>query len=198
MQVHLSSQNRPAVKHSQYILRHFDFAHLQKMAFDDVFYFIKVSSGCNYKVFCFCKVFLPKPRVLRYFELFGELPLCALPLLEIFKMESYFLRIYFFSLLLVGLKQWNKKWWLTKFHKVLSTRYWNHTLFYQQACLIIIRFLMAGLCITNHLSLWCPHFEFSRCFQQDCIYHWYEGINDWGFYLDFGTCFPSSKFSFGP
>ena len=100
--MHFSSQNLPAVKHSQYIFKHWDFAHLQKrVATVEVFCLITANSGLM--LWDFCKVFFPKPLVLRTPES-GFEEACA----EFFKIESYFC-IYFYSRLFLTkmMKIWN-------------------------------------------------------------------------------------------
>ena len=66
VQLQFASQNLPAVKHSQYILRHLLFLHLQTRCYiDSVFYFKTDSWGSLSISTYFSRVFLPRPRVLR-------------------------------------------------------------------------------------------------------------------------------------
>ena len=127
IQVHLSSQKRPIVKHSQYILRHLDFVHLH-LTFSQVvlFYFNWVNYRSRAIVDCLMRVFLPGPRV--RFLVWEDSP-CDFSLLilgigllsfcvDAFNMESYlicvlnlylssnlislFLADYYFILIFVG------------------------------------------------------------------------------------------------
>lgn len=91
-QVHVWSQNLPAVKHSQYILRHLDLAHLQATVNEADFCRSSVSWGFMASSdFCFSRVFLPKPRRLLSDEFEEPLrsgPWEVSPLFDIFRIES--------------------------------------------------------------------------------------------------------------
>ena len=78
IQLHVSSQYLPWVKHSQYILRHFDLEHLQvRFSTVVVFYFITVSWVSYSIVDCLFKVFFPSPLVFLLVDE-GEAPLTDL------------------------------------------------------------------------------------------------------------------------
>lgn len=105
-QLHLSSQYLPWVKHSQYILRHFDLEHLQVRCSTVVlFYFIMVNWVSWLIVDCLWRVFLPRPRV---FLLAEEVGVTADCWPETLRMEStpeevldkLALRLFFWSLFL--------------------------------------------------------------------------------------------------
>ena len=86
LHMHLSSQNRPTVKHSQYIFKHLLLLHLHVKFWTEVdFCLITVKFESLAIVDCFIMVFLPRPLV-RLFDEDGET--CE-PLIVSFNMESF-------------------------------------------------------------------------------------------------------------
>lgn len=90
----VSSQKRPWVKHSQYILRHRDLEHLHaRFSTVVLFFFSSVNCGSSAIVACLSIVFLPGPRVLLFFDEDGDSLLGAffslVPCSDILRMESF-------------------------------------------------------------------------------------------------------------
>ena len=75
LQLQVSSQNLPWVKHSQYIFRHLVLLQLQDSVFTEVdLAFSIVSYWSTLIVLCLLMVFLPSPRVFLLADVFGDTP----------------------------------------------------------------------------------------------------------------------------
>ena len=106
IQLHVSSQYLPYVKHSQYILRHLDLEHLQVSFPTVVDFYLIIVSWVSYSIVDYrFRVFLPRPRVLRLDE-DGETQLWFALL---FRIESFWFtefwreRFWFFDLAFLSL-----------------------------------------------------------------------------------------------